>query len=394
MNAKAIRLRLPDGIDRDLFLRDYWQRRPLLMRNALPVDAFPLSADELAGLACEEEIESRLIVEHPQDGWQLRHGPFDETDFAALPPTHWTLLVQDVDKFLPEVARLITTFRFLPAWRIDDIMISYASDQGGVGPHSDAYDVFLMQAGGRRRWRISYADYGEQDLIPGLDQRILSHFDTDEDWLLEPGDVLYLPPGVAHWGTADGECMTYSLGFRQPSQRELLGDWFQQLVDLADDSRSKDPDRLQADNPAELTDAVFAAARSLLDALPASDSATFRHWYGGYMTETKPQFQLLPADHPWSLQDLISYIADDNALIRDPAARMAWSQVEPGAVTLYCQGQMHSLPAELRDAVRQLAENRWLDTSLLKQLEAAGEPLRALLLTLVNEGVLHRDDGP
>jgi len=223
-------LSLPPDIDPDTFLRNYWQKRPLLMRAAVPLDCFTLAGDELAGLACEPEFESRMIIERSDGNWQIRHGPFDEADFSDLPESNWTLLVQDVDKFLPEVARLIDGFDFVPAWRIDDIMISYASERGSVGPHTDDYDVFLMQAQGQRRWRISEKDYSDSALLPGLEQRILAHFETEQEWVLEPGDVLYLPPGVAHWGIAEGECMTYSLGFRTPNQQDLAADWFQHLV--------------------------------------------------------------------------------------------------------------------------------------------------------------------
>ena len=289
-------LQFPAGIDRDGFLRDYWQRRPLLLRAALPPDSFPVSPEELAGLACETEFESRLIVEHPPASRELRHGPFDEGDFAALPETRWTLLVQDVDKYLPQVARLLDSFDFVPGWRMDDIMISYATDQGGVGPHTDAYDVFLMQALGRRRWRLSHRHYTDADLIPGLEQRILAHFETDEEWVLEPGDILYLPPGVAHWGIAEGDCMTYSLGFRSPSQQEIAADWFQYLVALTGETRLTDPRDLRVDSPAELTRGVQLHAAQLLADLPGTGSQAFRLWLGGYLTESKPQFQILPPD--------------------------------------------------------------------------------------------------
>ena len=208
MNGSGDRLRLPQGLDGETFLRDYWQKQPLLMPAALPTQSFTLTPDELAGLACEPQFESRLILEDEEGLWEVRQGPFAEADFAALPESHWTLLVQDVDKYVSDTVSLIEAFDVVPDWRIDDVMISYATDRGGVGPHSDAYDVFLMQASGRRRWRISDRHYAESDLLPGIDQRILARFHTAQEWVLEPGDVLYLPPGVAHWGTAEGPCMT------------------------------------------------------------------------------------------------------------------------------------------------------------------------------------------
>ncbi|MCB1923445.1 MAG: cupin domain-containing protein [Gammaproteobacteria bacterium] len=390
MSTEILQLTLPAAIDRARFLRDYWQKKPLLMRGALPAHVFSLQPDELAGLACETEIESRLIVQQSPQRWLVRHGPFDDADFSALPEREWTLLVQDVDKFVPDVARVIEAFDFMPSWRIDDIMISFAADGGGVGPHTDAYDVFLMQGHGRRRWRLSYRDYSDNDLIPGLEQRILAHFDTDEDWLLEPGDVLYLPPGIAHWGTADGDCMTYSLGFRAPSRRELAADWFQHLVSLADDTRLDDPRDLDVDDRARIGGAALSAAQQLLDPLLTADAGAFADWFGCYVTEPKPQFQVLPPDETWTQPDLERWIASDRDLVRHPAARLAWQESADG-LTLFVQGEARRLSCELRDAVRILAQTRRLSPALLQQLATMAEGASQLIVDLLNEGVLEPD---
>ncbi|MEZ5672242.1 MAG: cupin domain-containing protein [Thiotrichaceae bacterium] len=192
------------------FLADYWQKQPLLIRQAIPDFTSPISPDELAGLACESQVESRLIMERGgQHPWQVRHGPFTEQDFTQLPETYWTLLVQEVDRHVPEIADLIDKFSFIPSWRIDDLMISYAVPQGSVGPHTDSYDVFLLQAHGTRRWQIS-SQQGE--LLPDLELKILREFTPEQEWILSPADMLYLP-GVAHYGVALDECMTYSIGF-------------------------------------------------------------------------------------------------------------------------------------------------------------------------------------
>lgn len=380
-------LSLPPGVDRASFLRDYWQRRPLLMRSAMQPGLFELSPDELAGLACEPEFESRLLIQRGEAQWDLLHGPFEEAVFAALPETHWTLLVQDVDKYVPAVGRLIEAFDFVPSWRIDDIMISYAADQGGVGPHTDAYDVFLMQASGRRRWRISTREYTEADLLPGLEQRILARFDTEQEWVLEPGDVLYLPPGVAHWGIAEGECMTYSLGFRAPSQQELAADWFQHLVSLATDRRLQDPPGIATDSLAELTGAVQDSAADLLRALPGADSEAFRSWLGCHLTEPKPQFQILPPEQEWDGSALADWLEQGRGLARHPCARLAWRAMQDGRVELFCQGSARVLPDCTRQAVQQLAQRRRFDAGLLRSIahSAGGADL---LLSLLNEGVL------
>jgi 50S ribosomal protein L16 3-hydroxylase len=382
-------LRLPDGLDAETFLRDYWQRRPLLMRAALPAELFQLEADELAGLACEPECESRILIQE-RDTWTLRHGPFDETTFASLPEAGWTLLVQDVDKFVPEVADLIDLFDFVPTWRIDDIMISYATHQGGVGPHSDAYDVFLMQGQGRRRWRISTHTYTDEDLLPGLEQRILARFDTTDEWVLDPGDILYLPPGLAHWGIAEGECMTWSLGFRTPNRQELAADWFQHLVGLADEARLRDPPGLCRDSLAELGDAVQAEAAGLLAALPGPDSEAFRSWLGCHLTEPKPQFQITPPDQAIRRERLGDWIASGGQLRRHPCSRLAWRRTADGGVELFSQGDSRILPGALQPLVKRLCERRLLDNPTLAGVARAPDQLE-LLLELVNEGLLEAD---
>jgi 50S ribosomal protein L16 3-hydroxylase len=381
----TLKLQLPGQIDAERFVREYWHKRPLLMRAALPVGALDFGADELAGLACEAEVESRIISGGDDQPWQLSHGPFDETDFTELPDARWTLLVQDVDKFVPSVAALIPAFDFVPQWRIDDIMISYATDGGGVGPHTDAYDVFLVQASGRRRWRLSYREYGEDDLIADLEQRILARFDSDEDWILEPGDVLYLPPGVAHWGTAVGECMTYSLGFRAPSQVELAGDWFQHLLDAADRRRLPDPAE-PGEARGEISTQTVAAARAMIDTLFDDADAGFARWLGCYLTEPKPQFDILPLEQPVTATELAAQIAGGPGLLRHPAARLAWSRSTDGAILLFCQGVAHRLTGERHDMAEQLCTHRCLAADQASALLADDE-VGALLVDLYNDGV-------
>jgi 50S ribosomal protein L16 3-hydroxylase len=362
------------------------------MRSALAESCFVLTPDELAGLACEPELESRILIEHDASSWELRHGPFSDADFAALPPSHWTLLVQDVDKYLPEVADLIDAFDFVPGWRIDDIMVSFAADRGGVGPHRDAYDVFLMQAQGRRRWRMSFRDYTDDDLLPDLDLRILARFETDEDWVLEAGDILYLPPGVAHWGIADGECMTYSLGFRSPSQQELAADWFQQLVSLAGARRLDDPADLKPDSLGELTSGMYANAARLFRDLPTAMSDDFRRWLGRFLTEPKPQFQVPPPDAPWTVDQLRARMAQGGRLRRHPFARIAWTILDRRTLVLFFQGECLDLPAALRTTVKHIVEHRRFGATEGNALLLESADALALVLKLVNEGILEVDE--
>ena len=213
------------------FLSEYWQKKPLVIRQALPDFVNPLSPDELAGLALEEEIESRLVFETPDKKpyWHLKSGPFFENDFNTLPKTHWTLLVQGVDRIIPEVYELLDHFNFIPQWRIDDVMISYAALNGSVGPHYDNYDVFLYQAKGRREWSLTTQNCNTENYIKDLELRIMNQFDIEERFILEEGDMLYLPPHVGHYGISlSDECMTYSFGYRSYQGQELwdsLGDY-------------------------------------------------------------------------------------------------------------------------------------------------------------------------
>jgi 50S ribosomal protein L16 3-hydroxylase len=198
------------------FLATAWQKQPLLIRNPWAQWDNPLEPDELAGLACEAGVESRLIVRGP-DGLTLEHGPLAEDRFAGLGADPWTLLVQAVDQHAPQVAALIEPFRFVPDWRIDDVMISYATDGAGVGPHYDQYDVFLIQGLGRRRWRVGPRCDAATPRQPHADLALIADFAATDEWVLEPGDILYVPPGFAHDGVALGDdCMTYSIGFRAP----------------------------------------------------------------------------------------------------------------------------------------------------------------------------------
>ena len=217
----------------EAFLRDYWQKKPLVIRQAWPNFQPLLAADELAGLSLESEIESRLVMEHGTAGpWEIRKGPFDESAFADLPESHWTLLVQAVDHWIPEAADLLEHFRFLPGWRVDDLMISYAVDGGSVGPHYDQYDVFLLQAEGQREWRIGQMCHEDSAILKGPMIRVLAAFEETERWVLNPGDMLYLPPQLAHYGIAQGECQTYSIGFRAPSVAELAQSALDQVLTM------------------------------------------------------------------------------------------------------------------------------------------------------------------
>jgi 50S ribosomal protein L16 3-hydroxylase len=259
------------GLSPQVFMRRHWQKKPLLVRQAVPGGVALIDRTRLFALASSDEVESRLIVRHG-DRWTVRSGPLRR---AALPPLkqrEWTLLVQGLDLHLPAARGLLDAFRFVPDARLDDLMLSYASDGGGVGPHVDSYDVFLLQAQGRRRWRIGRVCSPE--LVAEAPLKLLAHFEPEQEWLLEPGDMLYLPPGWAHDGVAEGECVTCSIGFRAAGRDEIARDVLQRVLDGADaedrgplyrDAKqpaTDEPGRIPGDLQQFATDAV---ARLLAD---------------------------------------------------------------------------------------------------------------------------------
>ena len=227
----------PLGMPAARFLRDYWQKKPLLIRNAFPGFESPIQPEDLAGLACEEAALSRIVMhDRANDRWTLRHGPFAEDEFPGMPHQDWTLLVQDVDKWDADVAAVLQAFAFLPRWRIDDIMVSFAAPGGSVGAHVDQYDVFLLQAQGHRRWQIDAGSSPPLGFRNDVELKLLREFTPTHEWLLGPGDMLYLPPGVPHHGVAEDACLTFSVGMRAPSAAELLGDFVDTLAADADDA--------------------------------------------------------------------------------------------------------------------------------------------------------------
>jgi 50S ribosomal protein L16 3-hydroxylase len=268
----------------DQFLAEYWQKKPLLIRNAIPNFEPPIDGDDLAGLSLEAEVESRLVI---GDDWALEHGPFEESRFASLPEQNWSLLVQGVDLWVPEVADLLSSFDFLPSWRVDDIMVSYAEDGGNVGPHFDYYDVFLIQGEGQRHWQIGQL-CSEADLhTDSTALKILKNLKVLDEWTLNPGDMLYLPPKIAHHGVAIGQCTTFSVGFRAPAATEMLDDLATELL-----SRDITPNHLQdpplnaamANEP--ISGAYIQQVKELLQQT-LDDEQMLGEWFAQFMTEPK-----------------------------------------------------------------------------------------------------------
>lgn len=369
--------------DSDAFLRDHWQKRPLLIRNPWNAWSNPLDPDELAGLACESEVEARLITQS-KDDWNAEHGPLPETRFGQLGKQPWTLLVQAVDHHLPEAAALIAPFRFIPNWRIDDVMVSYASDGGGVGPHFDQYDVFLIQGLGQRRWQIGQHCDDSTPLRAHDDLRLLADFEAVEEWVLEPGDMLYVPPGVAHNGVAVGDdCMTYSIGFRAPSRSELIAHWVDHLLaEMHDDDRYADPDLIAQDNPGEISAAAIDRLHAMVTAKLA-DREGFARWFGEYSSTPKyPEIDWRP-EEPMDSETVRKQIAEGTPLRRNPASRFAFTKTGRNALTLFVDGQSFCCTQESAAFAQCLcAKDRFTVDPDIAQSDTAS----SLIATLINNG--------
>lgn len=313
------------------FLGEYWQKQPVLLRGAFPDFEPELDPDDIAGLACDELAESRLITGSTPGGrWTLRHGPFDDGDFAALPDTGWTLLVQDLEKHYPPLRQLLANFDFLPNWRIDDLMASVAGPGGSVGPHVDQYDVFLLQAAGRRRWQIARAH--DPRLLPNCELNILERFEPEDDWILEPGDVLYLPPGIAHYGVALDQGMTWSFGMRAPSEADLvqsLGEWLARRQEAG--RRYRDPDLRPALRSGEVDASAVQRFRELArDA--TDDPAAFAEFLGAFLSRYRLAHEPAPPPEALSLPELKAALANGAGLAHNPWTRLLW--LDSGSASL------------------------------------------------------------
>lgn len=375
-------------MDSQRFVEEFWQKKPVLLRQFLPGFVDPIDGNDLAGLACEELAESRLII-NEGESWQLRHGPFREEHFNELPTQSWTLLVQGVDLWDADVAALKQHFSFLPTWRVEDIMVSYAEEGGGVGPHFDNYDVFLIQGSGQRRWRVGQkcSDNARVDTTSGL--RLLQDFEHKDEFILESGDVLYIPPQFAHWGESLGESLCYSVGFRSPSMSEMLRGFSDSLADASDEShRFVDPVAEVQKHPGELTTASLRETQDRLIDL-ASDPVDFARWFGCNATEAKyPEF-FAEATPQLTYEDLDAALGRFDVLIKNVAARYAYS-LHGNSVLLFLDGKCATIPSQLLGFAQLLcaADRNIHCTELIRSLPEGTETAIGLeiLLDLYNAG--------
>ena len=372
------------------FLADYWQQKPVCIRKGIAFQEALIAVDELAGLALEPEVESRLIENRGDlKDWQVIHGPLTEDDFNKERDFPWTLLVQGVDCFVPEVHDFLAKFRFLPSWRVDDLMISYATKGAGVGAHYDRYDVFLIQGEGQRQWQIGQTCNENSALMAHDHLSLLADFELSEEFILNPGDMLYIPPLLAHKGVAMSDvCVTYSVGFRSPSHGDVLTTFAdERSMDISADLRIKDHGF--AANSGEISAADVEGLMQLMrDQITPENVA---QWFGKHSTEAKhPGLDM--AEEAMDLAELDSIINDAYGVLRvSEGVRLAYTWQGDGGLTLFVQGDALPCPPDATAFVEAIA-NQWLievdELDPLVKKDAA----KAMLLILHNQGYLYFAD--
>jgi len=369
------------------FLSQYWQKQALLIPKALPNITSPLSADELAGLACEDYVESRLII-NKENNWQLKHGPFTEETFTQLPNSHWTLLVQAVDHYISDAASLLEQFNFIPRWRIDDLMVSYASKGGGVGPHYDNYDVFLIQTQGQRLWQVG-GHYDDTSPLKELPVKIVEDFCAEQSWVLNPGDMLYVPPGVGHNGIAQSDdCMTCSVGFRAPSHSDILRDFTDYLGEQLNESmRYSDTGLKPQVNSGEINNEVFSQLQSILSE-QIQNPAKLQDWFGRYITTPKyesPSYFNTSEPHTTrNLHELKNHLSSNHSLYRNESSRFAFIKQNQQHI-LFVDGE--KIPSNSNSNA--LIEKLCHQTNVREQDFTATDDNLNLILLLINKRALY-----
>ncbi len=359
------------GLSPAVFMRRHWQKKPLLVRAALEKTELLLPRNTLFELAQRDGVESRLIAHTSAAAWTLRHGPLPRKALPSLKTPGWTLLVQGVDLHWPAAHELLQRFRFVPDARLDDVMVSFASDGGGVGPHTDAYDVFLLQLQGRRRWQIGRV--ARPQWQPEVPLKILQNFEAQQEWLLEPGDMLYLPPGWAHDGVAQGgDCMTASVGFRAPSEQLVAQGVLQRALEAQESTPTKellyrDPAQAAVANPAQIPTALQDFALSACERLlQQRDSLTCA--LGESLTEPKPQvwFDAPETEVSWT---------PDHAVSLDPRSRMLYDER-----CLYLNGESFRVTGRDRVLLQRLADARLLQGADVAKLSGSAREAMQLWL--------------
>lgn len=362
------------------FLKEYWQKKPLLIKGGFADFEDPIEPEELAGLAMEEAIESRLITNHA-DKWESYHGPFE--DFSLLTETNSTLLVQAVDHWHPTAAELLEPFRFIPNWRIDDLMISYSTPGGGVGPHLDQYDVFIIQGEGKRHWRVGMPDANLKEFAQNKSLLQVEQFNAIIDEVLEPGDILYIPPGCPHEGYAVENALNYSVGFRAPDTKDFLSNFADYLIDneLGKTRYSDKTLSLRASCGELKSDEVEKIQAIMLDAI--NDKQTIRHWLATYLSQPKHDMDLLPLDEHISSDELANYLSSQE-INRAGGVRTFYQKLD-NELIFSINNETFILPINMLEAVKLLTDKTtFFSEEIFPALECLD--FAQMLTKLINEG--------
>ena len=365
------------------FLTHFWQKKPLLIKQGFSNFNDPIEAEELAGLAMEQSIESRIVTNHNND-WQAHQGPFE--NFELLTEEHSTLLVQAVDHWHCEAAQLLEPFRFIPNWRIDDLMISYSTPNGGVGPHLDQYDVFIIQGEGKRHWRVGLPDPTLKQFAQNKKLLQVEPFEAVIDCILEPGDILYIPPGCPHEGYAVENALNYSVGFRAPNQQDLLSSFADHIIDTeSGQKRYTDHNLTLRESKGELTNLEVDKVKTLMATL-LENNELFKQWLGNTLSQAKHEMDLAPLEDELSSDDTTQLLNDENNVFERLGGVRAIYQILESAVLLSVNGENYELPMSDLNAVKLLTDTSYFSSEDLMAHQPSLEFIKTFT-TLVNEGI-------
>ncbi|CAI86766.1 MULTISPECIES: cupin domain-containing protein [Pseudoalteromonas] len=365
------------------FLTQFWQKKPLLIKQGFSNFQDPLDANELAGLAMEDSIESRIVTNHNNE-WQSHQGPFE--DFEQLTEQHSTLLVQAVDHWHNDAAQLLEPFRFIPNWRIDDLMISYSTPGGGVGPHLDQYDVFIIQGEGKRHWRVGLPDPSLKQFTQNKTLLQVEAFTAVIDCILEPGDILYIPPGCPHEGYAVENALNYSVGFRAPNQQDLLSSFADHIIDTeSGQKRYTDHNLTLRESKGELSDTEVDKVKVLMQAL-LNDHTLFKQWLGTTLSQPKHDMDLMPVEQPFNAAQIADAINSDDISFERLGGTRAIYQQTADELLVSVNGENYSVPNSDLNAVKLLTDFTGFNAQQLKNT-APSLVFIEIFTTLINEGI-------
>ncbi len=366
----------------EIFLKEYWQKKPLLIKQAIANFKGTIAADELAGLAMEQEIESRIIAQNNDDSWLVEHGPFES--FEKFGENNWTLLVQAVNNWSRETDQLISLFNFIPRWRIDDVMVSFSTPQGGVGAHLDQYDVFILQGEGKRRWQVGAPDASLQTLIPHPDLKQVSDFTPVIDEITEAGDLLYIPPNHPHNGVSLENSLNYSIGFQAPNSQDLWSAFADKLIDEElGEQRFSDKDRIPTSQPTVLSATDVNDIKSFMLEKMA-DETFFSEYISGFLTQSHHTLELLIPMEPFTIEQVLEFVENDEIQFA-PVSGIKSLVCNVPEQNLFINGEKFQLFDETRELGEILATNQTLTTQKAKSFTSCLKNSQ-LLTSILNKG--------